>query len=200
MSISYCLRIDLQTTTKKLVKQMVKNWSPTSYIYSIEQEQDNPHMHWYIETRTKPATMRSHIRQLGLQGNKSYSLTICKDKLKYQAYVIKDNYYRHSPDINIQEIQAYDAQVKTEMKERKTKKLKIVPTLLELTSSIPLNSKEKYVSDHVKTVITYHIENELPYNSYKIQTLTQMLLNKKNDYFLHLFTENISTQILKKLT
>lgn len=154
----FAIRVDISSSSSgSQVSEYLQSISSSS-LYCNEKVDVNWHQHWYILTSTNSQTIRNKIKSFGLVGNKSYSLKKVKDKLKYIAYIIKDDrdYVSINIDDNlINQAIAYDTQVKTELKEKKEREKGIFKLLLNKCKSELCSTPESVV----RLCLKYYVDN-----------------------------------------
>lgn len=145
--------------TDKNVLDYVQKIS-SCFFYCFEGGEDNPHMHFYLETSVKPATIRHHLRtEYTLKGNSGYSLTKTDERypIEYIAYMMKENDWTNAglPDSVLQEAIAHNERIKTSIKESKAARRKTIDKIQE---TIPPDAT---IASIVEYVVDYHLENGL---------------------------------------
>ena len=88
----YAIRID--TSAEHEVVQYIKSIS-LQFALAEEYVKELTHIHIYTQTYTPVQTIRNNLRKHGFQGNKSYSISILKDLVKYLAYMQKQSSLYH---------------------------------------------------------------------------------------------------------
>lgn len=165
--MSYHIRLDI-SSDHDLVYQLVENASCAAW---VQEGTSNLHVHMYVETSTPIQTIRNWIRKAGLQGNKSYSVSLCKDKIKLLAYMLKEgnpvlykNISQEDKDTALQ----YHENVKEEIKSKKPRNT--LPAIMSLLQPVDSFPDKSYYYDHVKKVILkYHLDNELLLRRFQCQ-------------------------------
>lgn len=184
----YKLRIDLKILVLKQVTTFLDVHSTDKYAYCIEGGEVNPHVHCYFATQVKNATLRKHLRELGLSGNGGYSLKQCEeDPVEYLAYMMKEREYdfSHLPPDLVKLVKAHNDEVKKGMKEKKAKKKTILQGIEEL-----LDERYEFSDQEVQlAILNYHLENNLLVRKFQLQSYydTIMLRRKGAMSSLHLF-------------
>ncbi len=117
----YKLRVD--TDDKSKLKELLLKYCKT-YIIAQEDSGDNKHCHCYLESITKPGTIRASIRKKYGSGNGVYSLGLLDDRypIEYIAYIIKEdpNYICDKIPLGILEkAKVYDMTVKKKLSKKK---------------------------------------------------------------------------------
>lgn len=129
MLYCYKLRVDLDTVGIDDIKEVLCRYftDPPVYAYCIEGTgTDNPHCHWYFESKIVNTTIRASLRKLlKNKGNRAYSLVQIEEKpVEYFAYIIKDKKHQFLgiPQTLIEQAIEYDNKVKNDLKKKKEKK------------------------------------------------------------------------------
>ncbi len=178
MITTYKLRCKLSKCNAHDIHKYIKSIS-NQYCYVVEKLDENPHMHWYIETTTLNPTIRKQLRALCGAGNGGYSLkSVTKHPIEYLAYMQKENtvtYFNIPPEI-ITEANAYQLKVATEIAAKKAAKKSLLTTLLELCQDIDYTHFDFSIAETLKIVMDYHREHNLIYRKYQIQSYTQTIL------------------------
>lgn len=135
MLTPYKLRVDLSDTTLEDVLKCLRDCY--AYAYVLEGKMtDNPHVHFYLYTMVKDATLRKRLRNLKLSGNKSYSLKELgeKDPIEYFAYMMKEGTpVWHNIDAKVISDSAdYNKKVRDSIKKTKEAKKTILQQLIDI--------------------------------------------------------------------
>lgn len=159
--IAYKLRFDI-TDQVHSIHEYIQSITD-KFCYVKEKVDENPHIHYYLETDTNSRSIRSRLRNFGLEGNGAYSLKKCElFPIAYLAYLRKEGkpkYYNFTDEEKTQ-ISEYDDKVKQEMKIKKENKKSVFQRLLDgYETGIP-------VLDYV---IQFHIDNGLLIRRFQIQ-------------------------------
>lgn len=177
----YKLRVDTVAVSLQDVVNVVGKYS-TGYMYSREGEETNPHLHFYIETTTKEATIRSNLRKLGLSGNGAYSLKSLDSRypLEYIAYMIKEGDYRckNIPDSVIEEAKAFNLKVVEEMKEKKKSKKTQLQCVEEFAKGLGKDLEKFTLSTWVYCVLDYYKQSGMLVREFQIIAISETLFLK----------------------
>lgn len=177
----YKLRVDTNSVTLDQAVNLVKKHSGR---YAFAQENvdgENPHVHFFLSTLSKEATIRSNLRSLGLKGNGSYSLKELDEEfpIEYLAYLGKEGRGEYvgflKEEINV--AQAHDAKVKLSIKEKKENK-KTVLEKLDLYVG-----KEMKEQDVMVKLVEYHIEHRLPIRRFQLQAYFDTLMCRRSEFY-----------------
>lgn len=155
---TYKLRIDLSKVSTKVAQDYVKEHSTGRYGWCIEGGEENPHIHGYFATTCKQATLRKHLRELGLRGNGGYSLKACDySPIEYFAYMMKEGNF-HFSEVTEEEkssaVEHNDKVVKGLKKEKEEKK-----TILEKIDQ--MLGDQPSDQDIQLAILKYHFDNRL---------------------------------------
>lgn len=163
------------------------------------------HCHIYMETLKSRQSMVKWIQRNIGKGNGCYSMkTLDQERpIEYLAYCCKDGSCNglktNLPEETIQEAIEYDARVKEEMKEKKTKEsitsFKTISDWLEDKDFHSPSCLGGERVDHIKLVqlvLRYYQENSLFVREFHITSLCQTLLLK--------FDKNYSYQLASKIS
>lgn len=182
----YKLRVDTVNVEDTYIVDIIQQYS-TVYMYCLEGYPDNPHLHFYFETDTGSAMIRTRLRSLGLQGNASYSLKEVDEQypIEYLAYMMKGNDWYQSglPEEQITLAKEYNNKVKLEIKEKKKNR----KTQLELVDEyVKENMKYWVQKDHytllpiTSLVIQYYKEKGILFREFQIISIIQTIYLKYN--------------------
>lgn len=170
------------------------------YLVSIVEEHDtNPHIHAYLETRTKQPTLRKWLRATYGAGNRHYSLkTLGGEKpLEYLGYCIKVGL--HSAFLGVKqedvlkEAEEHDKKVKAQMKEKKKNRR---PVWMKIIEEMEITEEDDTLSV-VDKIIEYHVENETLIREFQLTAYAQTILCKFN---ISGYKNTLQGNILKNLT
>lgn len=192
----YKLRVD--TDDKEKFREFLLKYTD-KYLFAMENKgKENTHIHAYMETTTKQATLRTNIRKRFGSGNGVYSLKEldAAAPVEYLAYCIKeDKSYdtNLSPEV-IDLAKEYDFQVKKEIKEKKANR----KTILQKIQAEYEFEIGKYDADQIITiVIQYTKDHELPVREFAMLSQVQTLLLKYSPEYFHTLSCNLHKGIDK---
>lgn len=201
----YKLRID--THDKSFVESMCKKYFDF-YLYAFENVgEENPHVHLYIESTTKPATIRNHIRKNVGSGNGIYSLKELDEErpIEYLAYCCKErDYSTNLPAELIENALSYDAQVKADMKEKKKSRRTVLQQIDESLNMTYSEIANVYVDPNgrvlnkeqiVEHVIKYYQETETLVRQFQLVSISQTLCLK----YVPSYDYELKNDILSKI-
>ena len=177
-------KLRIHTDDIDKVEDVLKKYA-TSYVVSFETAQ-REHIHSYLETTQKEATIRNKLRKTFGSGNQTYSLKELDEEkpIEYLRYVVKDGLYRHNlPQDLIDKAIESDLQVKEGMKEKKKSK----KTQLVLIRERYFNKRVKnhlgveedfkdYTLSYVlDSVMEYYEESDILIREFQLVSLIQTL-------------------------
>lgn len=182
----YKLRVDLSPGIgRDTIVDLVDRFSKT-YCYVIEDAGgDNPHMHWYIEMSMSSENLRKGLRDLGLKGNKSYSLKDLDERypIEYLAYMMKSKGFflieGDIPESVLDAAREYDRLLKEEMERKKAEKKK--KEIVKIMEYIKVQMKGGKIEDLsswniMNFVVDYHKENHKVIVDFRIIGITRMIM------------------------
>lgn len=181
----YHIRIDT-SLDNSLVSRLVE--TTTSCCWVAEKADTNPHVHMYACTDTSLSTIRSWINKAGFKGNKSYSISQCRDKVKLLAYLHKEGKpsYKNIPEEDIASALAYDLSVKEDIKSKKTRN--VLQGIYKLLDPRQLEHPEYYTDQIKQAIIQYHLDNELLIRKFQVRTYFDTIMTRSDPkYGLSLF-------------
>lgn len=119
------------------VKEFIlKNFDSYLMCYEEGTETNKPHVHAYVETNelVKDPALRARIRKLAGTGNGIFSMKDAEEKsVPLLAYLMKQGDYEHKgiPESVLKESLTYDEKVKSDLREKKRTKRKLIDKLIE---------------------------------------------------------------------
>lgn len=164
------LRVDIFPEVQVLI-DYVKSVSP-SCAWCYEGTDDNPHMHWYIETNMKHDAFRKQlkVRLPPAAGNKMYSLAGLDGRYPadWMAYLVKEGkvHWQNVPQAIIDKAFADNLAKVADMKKTKDKKKKenVLDTLLNehkcLRYEVQTSCCDEACIEY--TITEHHLVNQLP--------------------------------------
>lgn len=169
-SKSYKLRVSLKDVSVDQAIRPIQDCE--HYAYVVEgRNTTNPHMHFFLRTSVKEATIRDRYRKLGvIGGNRLYSLTQLTQEddypVEYLGYLTKegDVTWHNIPKEKIDAAYTYNAKVAKELLEKKKAKRPMVEILEEYVRTKGV--LEGYFGDDLKVwiakyIVEYHLENKM---------------------------------------
>nr|QMP82098.1 MAG: hypothetical protein [Polar freshwater circular DNA virus] len=152
------------------------------------------HCHLFVSTDTPVQTIRNHIRKAGFSGNKSYSVSVVRDRLKTLAYIVKDGTFKNKniPDSEIIEAQLYDVSVKEDIKVKRPKNV-----IQYIIASLEQHPEEKDITEFLirrvyDAVIAYHLLYDIQIRRFQIQSYVDTIMFKlEPEYKEYYYQKNI---------
>lgn len=191
------IRVDAIITSP--IVGYIKSISPV-WLLGVEGKDMNPHIHFYVDTEIPLATLRNHMRKEGLQGNKSYSITQVKDKIKYCAYIIKDGNYYYSdtfPKDLINDAMAYKETIQSDQSRKKSTNIskeidiyftKCVADFQELPPTAGTGTMH-IAKMLYKRALEWHVEQALPIRVNCIEVYVNTWMCKNRPYYSELLAQ-----------
>lgn len=153
-----------------------------SYAYVIEGVvKDNPHIHYYLDLKCGTEVVRKKLRDLGLKGNKSYSLTNLDEQypIEYLAYMMKEDKIKtyNIPSEVLDKAKTQQIKVSNQIKEKKEARKSVVQKIIE---QIPKSDNYTHMEKRMilDTIIQYHVDNNLLVNENRLKSLFQSVMVK----------------------
>lgn len=187
----YHIRVDTDLT-HDIVKYLVS--VSTSALYAEETAKSGTHIHLFTTTEVSMATLRNHIRKEGFTGNKSYSISTVKDKIKTLAYIMKDGTFQIK-NISTEDLELarkYDGEVKADIK-KKTSKDIIAYLESQFHSLHNMGCNPDNVTAQVgQELLQYYLDNKIQIRRFQFQTIIDTLGCKHSLQYRINFIENTS--------
>lgn len=168
---------------------------------------ENTHTHIYLKTDTPVQTIRNRIRKHNFTGNKSYSISTCRDKIKLLAYIQKDeNPTVHNiPVSELNAAKEYDNTVKEDIKKKRiitsydaieSLLLSLYPTFVKKPDYATPSVDEccQLVPSITETIIDTYIQASKSINMRQIQLYINTFLIKHSSQFKRQICENLAKQ------
>lgn len=179
----YKVRIDLSQCDMDQVVAWIREVSPEVHAYVKEKDEENPHVHGYLQTAVKLRTLRSQLRKLAGSGNGRYSLKeVSQSPIEYLAYMLKEAkpVYVGLEDV-LEEVYAYNEKVKEGIQEKKEKK----KTQLQKVEEYAISSYSKDISEMplsywVRLTVEWFKVSGSLFREFQVISISQTLFLKHN--------------------
>lgn len=170
-----------------------------SILVSEETTQNqNNHIHIIVDTDTPVQTIRNRLRGLGFKGNRSYSISQCRDEVKAIAYALKDSkiIVNTIPSELYEKASKYDLQVKEEM--NKTKKNNIRQGIEDYAASKKLTLSNISLHSWSRLAVEYYKKEGIMFREFQVVSNVDTLYLKHNENAISEMTERIHSRVSRK--
>lgn len=197
----YKLRLDYDTGLDTRYREMENSYF-SCYVRSLEKVDDNPHYHYYVELHPHKTTvgLRQFIRLHFGSGNGVYSLKKLDEEkpIEYLAYLIKEDqnsvWYR-MPEGARESAQAYDLQVKTDLKSKKSKSKNVIPQVEGYIKEL-YGTTDIHPETLVEQVVEYFVEHSKIMGYHQVLNIAQTIRIRANPQSKKLFCQSIVDKII----
>jgi len=190
----YSLRVTIVDDTKPVILFLQK-FETCCYILEKGKHGDNPHLHIYFETDIKNKTLRTQLRNLGLTGNKAYSLKVCDSRypVPYLSYMMKQSemmvestccdeisffvfYFNNIPDDILAEASAHNDEVRKAVRSKKSQISDVEEYVRSKLPPLKKNDIKHNDEDVLRLIISYYHDHGLMIRKFHIMALFDTLL------------------------
>lgn len=188
----YHVRVDTELTSN-IVQYLVS--IATQALYCQEEAKSGKHCHLFLVTEVKMPKLRYQIRKEGFTGNKSYSISTVRDRIKTLAYIMKEGNF-HIKNISTEDLELarnYVDKVQREIKEKKSSSKDVIKEIEEVYKERleTMGSEVDPVSWQVLgNIIDWMLDRGCQVRRFQVQSIYDTLGCKHSQYFRMRFAEN----------